>query len=169
MIKKPVFENDLIIGMQRELQPFQRKEAMANLDKAGGYLTSALDILEEAGLTAQADAVLAILSKIAEDENEAKRKSHREGEPKHKHPKDPGKIHDPHIPKTTEQAVQGLKDYGIPFVNLSDDGNVDHHDPKKVQLKDSEKAKELLDQDVGNADLEVTDEPLLHDFEEERH
>lgn len=153
MIKKSVFENDLIAGMQRELQPVQKKEAMANLEKAGGYLVSALDILEEAGLTAQARAVLNILVKIAEDSNDAK----REGETKHKHPN----LNDPHIPKSPEQAVQGLKDYGIPFVNLSDDGH--------TKTMEDDKASELLDQDVGNADLEVSEEPLLHDFEEERN
>lgn len=65
MIKKAVFENDLITGMQRELQAFDKKEAMANLDTAGEYLHSAMEIFEEAGLTTQAEQVLSILQKIA--------------------------------------------------------------------------------------------------------
>lgn len=64
MIKKAVFENDLILGMQRELQSHDKKVAMASLDQAGEKLHSAMEILEEAGLTAQADQVLSILQKI---------------------------------------------------------------------------------------------------------
>lgn len=64
MIKKPVFENDLITGMQHEL----RKQASAdlpNLVKAGECLHAAMEILEETGLQSRADQVLGILHKIA--------------------------------------------------------------------------------------------------------
>lgn len=65
MIKKAVHEDELIYGMQRELQGHNKKQAMANLDKAGNYLQAAMEILESAGLTKQSDAVLEILAKIA--------------------------------------------------------------------------------------------------------
>src|SRR5271165_437017 len=65
MIKKAVHEDELIYGMQRELQGHNKKQAMANLDKAGDYLQAAMEIFEAAGLTKQSDAVLEILAKIA--------------------------------------------------------------------------------------------------------
>jgi len=211
MIKKAVFENDLILGMQRELQAHDKKQAMASLDQAGQYLHSALEILEEVGLTAQADKVLSILRKIAnEHKKEEPKKEHephkadcdhyylvRKGgkchscgktfkpnfgdfladdnadfdgdKPDHSkedqsrydnddargkppHPKNPTKVHDPHIPKSTEQAVRGLKEYGIPFVNLSDDG----------------KADTLLEVEYSdNNNLEVTEDPAEKTFEDE--
>lgn len=241
MIKKSVFENDLIAGMQRELQSHDKKVAMANLDKAGGYLLAALEIFEEAGLNAQAEKVLSILEKIAvtsktrpveevpnlqvffdsgkftpEDmkkamggDTEALAKInvglHEHGLSDHKvakfmgknyipyqmakkmleeghlsglrallqpsvpapaskemgdqeigtrnasddqdargkpnKPKNPTKVHDPHIPKSTEQAVRGLKEYGIPFVNLSDDGKADTL--LEVELSDDNNLEEV--------------------------
>lgn len=68
MIKKSVFENDLIAGMQHELQPFEKRAAVNNLVKAADYLHAAVEIFEEAGMTAKADQVLAILEKIANKE-----------------------------------------------------------------------------------------------------
>jgi hypothetical protein len=65
MIKKSVFEDDLIAGMQRELRSHDQKEGFKNLDKAVDYLNSAVQILEEAGMNAKADKVLRILGKIA--------------------------------------------------------------------------------------------------------
>jgi hypothetical protein len=65
MIKKSVFEDDLINGMQRELRSYEQKQGFENLDKAADYLNSAIQILEEAGMTAKADQILMVLSKIA--------------------------------------------------------------------------------------------------------
>jgi hypothetical protein len=65
MIKKSVFENDLIVGMQRELRAHDEKQGMENLVKAAEYLHATVEIFEEAGLTAKADQVLKILAKIA--------------------------------------------------------------------------------------------------------
>ena len=65
MIKKTVFEDELIYGMQREMNSFAKKEGMNGLVKAAEHLHSALDILDEAGLTVQSDKVLAILQKLA--------------------------------------------------------------------------------------------------------
>ncbi len=72
MIKKSVFEDELIAGMQRELQPFQKKAAVNDLVKAADYLHSAVEILEEAGMTAKADQVLSILAKLAHGEGSEK-------------------------------------------------------------------------------------------------
>jgi len=68
MIKKSLHENDLIHGMQRELQGFEKNAAMNNLVKAANYLQAAMEIFEATGLTIQADKVLNILAKIAKEE-----------------------------------------------------------------------------------------------------
>jgi hypothetical protein len=65
MIKKSVFEDELIHGMQRELHDHDKKQGMNNLVKAAEYLHSAVQIFEEAGMTAKADQVLRILGRIA--------------------------------------------------------------------------------------------------------
>jgi len=74
MIKKAIFEDELIVGMQRELRPHEEKQAMGNLVQAVEYLQAAAEILEEGGLTAKADQVLRILGKIVLAESEAKEK-----------------------------------------------------------------------------------------------
>lgn len=65
MIKKSLFAEELAAGMQRELQPFEKKAATTSLVDAVDYLHSAVEIFEEAGMTAKADQVLSILAKIA--------------------------------------------------------------------------------------------------------
>jgi hypothetical protein len=64
MIKRGVFENDLIAGMQQELRKQASGETL-DLAKAGECLHAALEILEEAGLQTRADQVLNVLTKIA--------------------------------------------------------------------------------------------------------
>jgi len=66
MIKKSVFENDLIVGMQRELRAHDEKQGIENLVKAAEYLHATVEIFEEAGLHAKADQVLNILARIAQ-------------------------------------------------------------------------------------------------------
>ncbi len=148
MIKKSVFDEELIAGMQHELQAHDKKQGIENLVKAADYLHSAMDILEEAGLTAHADQILKILAKIASDEQDA-----RPGQPKH--PKNPLKVHDPHTSGLTpKKMVKNILDHGHPL-NLTDDG----------------KADDLLDADVGGeeAELEVLEKNLMPemDFEDE--
>jgi hypothetical protein len=65
MIKKSLFEDEIIANMQNELQPFEKKQASQNLVKAVDYLHAAIEILEEKGLTSKADQVLDILKKLA--------------------------------------------------------------------------------------------------------
>lgn len=74
MNKKNIFENELALGMDREMHSYAKKQGMKNLVKAAEYLNSAVDIFEEAGLKSNADKVLRILGKIAaEDLNDAKK------------------------------------------------------------------------------------------------
>lgn len=65
MIKKSVFENDLINGMHKELVKQASGKDPDGLESAVDYLNSAIDIFQEAGLESQADAVLQVLVKIA--------------------------------------------------------------------------------------------------------
>ena len=135
-------QDELIFGMQRELQGFEKKEAMNNLVKAADYLQSAMDIFEQAGLTVQADKILKILSKIAEDNQDARGKPRK--------PKNPETISDRHTKGLTpERMVENLKHNGIVF-NMADDG------------------ADILDADI-DPDIEVKDEPISSetDFEDE--
>lgn len=134
MIKNAVHENEIIYGMQRELQSEDKKQGMQNLVKAADYLQSAMEILEETGLSSHADKILNILLKIAQDNQDAKNvsDSHTKG-------------------LTPERMVENLKHHGIVF-NLADD----------------HKANDLLEADVSEEPLEVTEShPVEKDFEEE--
>lgn len=144
MIKKAVFEDDLIAGMQRELQSFEKKQGMENLVKAADHLHSAMEILEEAGLTAQSDAILHILSKIA---------ASRIGEHTHPKPKNPLKVHDPHTKGlSSEKQVKNILEHGTPF-NMADDQN---------------SAEDLLNLEIDDKSLEVIEGDSAHkDFEDE--
>lgn len=62
---KDILENELMFGMQRELQPYNKKQGMNSLVQAAEYLQAAVEIFEDAGLNAKADQVLHILGKIA--------------------------------------------------------------------------------------------------------
>jgi hypothetical protein len=75
MIKKAVFEDELIRGMQHELQPHMKKQGMNNLVKAVEYLQAAAEIFEESGLNTKADQVFNVLSKIAQDNNDSMKKT----------------------------------------------------------------------------------------------
>lgn len=62
---KSNFENELILGMKKNLVKNASALNFDNLEKAADYLNSAIDIFEEAGMTAKANEVLNILNKIA--------------------------------------------------------------------------------------------------------
>lgn len=103
MIKKSVFEDELIAGMQRELTANEQSAAVNNLDQAVEYLHSAVQVFEDAGMNTQADAILRVLLKVA--------KGH-------------GK-HDPHtFGLTSEKMIQNLLNHGTEF-NMVDDGGID--------------------------------------------
>jgi hypothetical protein len=65
MIKKSVFEDELIAGMQKELIKNATNQDHDNVGQAVDYLNSAIDIFEDAGMKTQADKVLRIIAKIA--------------------------------------------------------------------------------------------------------
>lgn len=136
MIKKSIFEEDLIYGMQRELRSHEKKQGMQNLVKAADNLHSALEILEEAGLKTQANKIFLILKRIAE------------GPPNT--PKDPTKVSDSHTKGLTpDKMVNNLKGHGTVF-NMADDGadilNAEISDePLEVSELDPEKTFEDSD------------------------
>lgn len=139
MIKKSVFEDELIAGMQKELVKNAATQATDNLGKAVDCLNSAIEIFEDAGLNIQADQILKIISKIAQqsDENDAKNKKpdhHTNG-------------------LTSEKMLSNLKNHGTVF-NLSDDGQA---------------ADDMLNAEVGDLEVSEKDlESDLQDFEDER-
>ena len=116
MIKKSVFEEELIAGMQKELIKTASNQETENLGKAVDYLNSAIEIFEDAGLSAQANQVLKIISKIAAESDR-----HTKG-------------------LTSDKMVSNLKNHGTVF-NLSDDGQAadDMLDAEVGDLEVSEK------------------------------
>ena len=104
---KTLFADELAASMQRELQPFEKTAAQNSLPQAVEHLHSAIEIFEEAGMTAKADRLLTILAKIACDEHDAKHPSDR-------HTKG----------LTPERMIANLKDHGTMF-NMADDGQAD--------------------------------------------
>jgi hypothetical protein len=107
MIKKAVFEDDLIAGMQRKLAEAEVEQGMDSLPQAVDYINSAVDILEEEGKFASADQLLGILLKIAQ---------------KHHKKKVNKPIGDKHHPISSEQMIKNLLQHGTVF-NMADDGN----------------------------------------------
>jgi hypothetical protein len=95
------YENDLIIGMQRGLTKLAFDE-QPNLVKAGECLHAALEIFERAGMTKQADAVLQLMQKIAEDQNDATKKQVSKA-------------------PNTKQQIKNLKEFGTPCNMHADD------------------------------------------------
>jgi len=136
MIKKSIFEAELIAGMQRELQSHDKKQGMENLVKAADYLHSAIEIFEEAGMTAQADKVLKILAKLATDSNDAKKKK----QPVDKYTKG----------LTPEKMLKNLSEHGSVF-NMVDDNSAD--DLLNLDINDA-------DLEVNN---DVNDDPSFED------
>jgi hypothetical protein len=129
MIKKSIFEDELIRGMQLELQAHDKKQGMQNLVKAAEYLQSALEIFEEAGLNSKADQVLNILEKIALDSNNSKGSPHT--------------VNDSHTNGLTpDKMTKNLQQHGTVF-NMADDN----------------KSDDLLNAEVKEQPIEVSDDP----------
>lgn len=101
---KTLFADELAASMQRELQPFEKTAAQNSLPQAVEYLHSAIEIFEEAGMTAKADRLLTILAKIACDIHDSNDK-HTNG-------------------LTSDKMIDNLKDHGTMF-NMADDGQAD--------------------------------------------
>lgn len=142
MIKKSVFEDELIAGMQKNLVDPEKSEAMDHIVEAADYLNAAAEIFEDAGMTKQADRVLSILAKIALQHHHEK-----EQYKAHKAPVD-------HATKglTPQKMIQNLLHHGTEF-NMADDNSAD----------------DLLNADIDDKSLEVNEKDPLHemDFEDE--
>lgn len=142
MIKKSVFEDELIAGMQKRLAQPEVDEAMEHIVDAADLLNAAAEIFEEAGMTKQADKVLNILAKIAIQHHQEK-----EQYKAHKAPVD-------HATKglTPQKMIQNLLHHGTEF-NMADDNASD----------------DLLNADIDDKSLEVNEKNPLHemDFEDE--
>lgn len=65
MIKKSVFENDLIEGMQKNLKNSEAQNY--SVSEAIDYLNSAMSILEEVGMISTADKILDVLTKMTDN------------------------------------------------------------------------------------------------------
>ena len=147
MIKKSVFEDEIISGMQRKLAEAEVEQGMGSVEKAVDYLNSAMSIFEDAGMYSKADQILNILVRIAQSKGSEKiRKMLNEvlhpvkeikGEfinmtsvakakfnPKRKLSKDPKRLDRHTKGLTPEKMVKNLLHHGTEF-NLSDDGNID--------------------------------------------
>ena len=106
MIKKSVFEDELISGMQRKLAEVDLEDGINSLSKAVDYINSAIGIFEENRMFSKADELLSILLKIANKKNNIK--------------------HDKCSPTSSEKMVKNLLHHGTVFnccidENLSDD------------------------------------------------
>jgi hypothetical protein len=138
MIKKSVFEEELVAGMHRELVKKATSHDTDGVEKAVDYLNSAIDILEDAGMMARADQVLKILTKIAKEH------------------KDPRKVSDRHTKGLTpDKMVNNLKHHGTVF-NMSDDGQAADD---LLNLDIDDKKLEISEQNL---------QPEVEDFEDER-
>lgn len=112
MIKKSLFEEELVASMHNELVKQANSQDNSDLEKAVDYLNSAIDIFEEVGLNSHANNILNLLYKIATDENEVKSK----------------KINDKHTKGlSSEKMVKNLLDHGTVF-NMADDLNLEFDD-----------------------------------------
>jgi hypothetical protein len=132
VIKKSVFEDELIAGMQKELTANDQSAAIEHLDVAIDSLHSAVEIFEEAGMTNQADAVLNILLKFAKNQSNFEKNVKRV---------------DPHTKGlTSEKMVANWKDHGSWF--NADDGGID-------ELLDADMNGEDLD--ISDANFEDMD------------
>jgi hypothetical protein len=147
MIKKSVFEDDLIAGMQRKLAESEVEEGMNDLPKAVDYINSAIDILEDNGMKANADRLLSVLLRIAQNHQ----------------PKPQKKIVDRHAPKSSDEMIKNLLHHGTVF-NMFDTGKADEADDSdEAEVDDGN--NDLLDADVPEDLDEVTND--VDSFEDE--
>jgi hypothetical protein len=128
VIKQPVFEEELVSGMDRELRSMATEQDASNLMQAADYLYSSMDLLEETGFSVQAEEIFQVLDKIAK---------------KHQVPSKPNHYM---AGLTPEKMVKNLREHGWVF-NLADDGSADDLSNVEVgeRLEVTEKDAEELD------------------------
>lgn len=118
MIKKSVFEEELIAGMHHHLVKQAKQEEYDHLEKAADYLNSAAEIFEDMGMNKNADRVLMILAKIAQKHQHEKSDRHTKG-------------------LTPERMVNNLKQHGHPM-NVADDHLADTEIEDTLEVSDGE-------------------------------
>lgn len=124
MIKKSLFENDIIMGMQTALNAHNQ----AQLPQAAEYLHSAIDLFNDCGMQEQAQEVFTVLLKIAKKHHSI----------------------DPHIKNLTDaRQIANLLEHGHQF-NLADDSNTEDLLNLDVNLEDPE--LEIFDDEVDFED-----------------
>lgn len=127
MIKKSVFEDELIAGMHQQLIKQATQKDFDHLEKAAEYLNSAAEIFEDLGLTRNADEVLAILYKIAE---------HHHDEPGSDH----GDMHTRGL--TSEKMTGNLSGHGH-VLNMEVDDNL-----SDLDINDALEVSEKVPSDI---------------------
>ena len=155
MINKSVFEDDLIAGMQRKLAESDKQDGMDDLPKAVDYINSAIDIFEELGMNAKADAALNILTKLAK--------------------LNPKATNDSYSPKSSEEMIKNLLDHGTVFNNVGNKPKVNKpkaNPPKanvpKTNAPKTDKHKADVDEnsdDESDAEDDVFDADFSDDLE----
>lgn len=128
MIKKSVFEDELIAGMQVKLAEVQSGQETDNLTEAVEHLNSAAQIFDDHGNIVTANKIMNILYKIAECGHQ------------HKHRPDKVPNGDRHVKNLSpEKQLKNLMHHGHQF-NLSDDGllNAEFDENNVIEVSDDE-------------------------------
>lgn len=151
---RKVFEDDLILGMQKELKK-QASNTQPDLMKAAECLHAAMEILEAHGLQSKADKILIILSKIAK--KHALNDRHTKG-------------------LTSDKMIENLKHHGH-ALNLADDNFTDSNTENLEEeyqkwLNDTKKPLKLTHDDVDpelsglldvpSFDIDASDDDLFN-------
>jgi hypothetical protein len=116
MIKKSVFEDQLILGMQQQLISQEKIAYIEKLDKAIDYLNSAAEIFEANGFVSNSDQVIKVLEKIAKHKAPIRIDKHTHG-------------------LTPEKMIKNLLEHGH-VMNLADDGAIKDDIGLEEELKD---------------------------------
>lgn len=126
MIKKSVFEEELIASMHNQLVKQAKQQDFDHLEKAADYLNSAAEIFEDMGMNKNADQVLMILAKIAQNFQNLKMNDHATKG------------------LTPDKMVANLKDHGTEF-NLSNDQFSNQEIEDTLEVSDGDFNNELHD------------------------
>ncbi len=177
MIKKSVFENDLISGMTAELRKQASQRDVKDLVKAADYLHSAVEIFEETGMKKCANSIMEILSKIAHEPKKTDAQKFHSLAKKHNHD------------LSVDQMIANLTNHGTMLADDSDSDSDPYSEwadeapttkTHKIPLNefdanlegdfeiDEQQAYDLLNIDDSNSDDLSVEEDDIHDFEEEQ-
>ena len=124
MIKKSVFEDEIIANMERELVEGDKLQAINNFDKAIDSLHAAVEIFESHGLYSQADKVLNIMKRFSQSQVTHDKATHN---------------------LTPEKMVANLKNHGTEF-NMTDDHQID--DLLNLDIEEPIEVEDVKDKDA---------------------